>query len=172
MAVAAATLAVLSVIFYGAPFTREEVNPRAVLLGVLSVAVLYAIFWLGDTLSAMLFSFAPPQVSSIYDLRSQNQVWLIALILLFVTSPAEEIYWRGFLQRWLDQKLGPVPGWILGAAIYGGVHAISGNFMLVMAALVAGLFWGYIFMRERSIVPLIISHALWTVSIFILFPTR
>lgn len=172
MAVAATMLALASFVFYGAPFALQEINRRAILLGVLSAAVLYGIFWLGDILSAMLFSFAPPQVSSIYDLRSQNQVWLIVLILIFVTSPAEEIFWRGFVQRWLDQQMGPVPAWILAALAYGGVHIISGNFMLVMAALVAGLFWGYIFMKGRSVVPLIISHALWTVSIFILFPTR
>ncbi len=172
MAVGTAALAFLTLIFYGVPFHIWEINLRAVLLGVGSAVMLYGVFWLGDALSALLFSFGPAQISSIYDLRSGNQTWVIVLILLFVTSPAEEIYWRGFLQRWLSQQLGSVPAWILAALIYGGVHIVSGNTMLVLAAVVAGLFWGYIFMKERSVVPLIISHALWTVAVFILFPIR
>jgi len=42
--------------------------------------------------------------------------------------------------------------------------------MLVMAALVAGLFWGYMYMREKNTLAVTISHALWTTGIFVFFP--
>jgi len=170
MAVAATILASLAVIFGGKPFKKREINIRAVIIGVLSAVILYGIFWLGNFMSSILFSFAPTQVQSIYNIRTEGEIWLITIILLFVTSPAEEIFWRGFLQRWLEQKVTKWSGWILAGTLYSGVHIFSGNFMLIMAALVAGIFWAFIYAVEKSTVPLIISHALWTVLIFVIFP--
>lgn len=172
MSIAATTLSLLAIYFGGIPFRREEWNLRAVLLGVGSAVVLYFVFWLGNVVSHQLFHFARPQVASIYGIRAQGEAAVIALVLLFITSPGEELFWRNFLQKWSMQRAGPVAGWLIGAAIYGGVHIVSGNFMLTMAALVAGLFWGYLYLRERSVVPNIISHALWTVGIFVLFPVQ
>ena len=42
--------------------------------------------------------------------------------------------------------------------------------MLTMAALTAGLFWGWFYLKERNLVPCIVSHSVWTVTIFILLP--
>ncbi|MEW6662368.1 MAG: CPBP family intramembrane glutamic endopeptidase [Bacillota bacterium] len=168
--IAATTLSLLAVVFGGMPFRLKEVTPRAFAVGTCSAALLYFIFWLGNILSQLLFNFAKPQVSSIYEIRHQGEAIIIALVLLFITSPAEEIFWRNFLQRWAMERFGEPIGWIFGSLVYAGVHISSGNFMLVMAALVAGLFWGFIYWKEKSVVPVIISHAFWTTSIFILFP--
>ena len=109
-------------------------------------------------------------MSSIYDIRQEGQAIIIALILLFVTSPAEELFWRGFLQRWAMARLGGLRGWLAASFVYAAVHVLSGNFMLTMAALIAGLFWGLVYWRTGSIIVCIISHAIWTVSIFVLWP--
>ena len=95
---------------------------------------------------------------------------MISLILLFITSPGEEIFWRGFVQKRFVERFGARKGWLIASAVYAAVHIASGNFMLTMAALVAGLFWGWLYQRERNLVPCIVSHALWTVTIFILLP--
>jgi len=170
MGIAASILATLAMIFAGKPLKKEEITFKNILIGIVSAVILYGIFWLGNTLSGLMFDFAPHQVGNIYEIRTQSELWFIAFVLLFITSPAEEIFWRGFLQRWLEQRNGKALGWIFGALIYGGVHVISGNFMLTMAALVAGLFWGYMYQKYETIVPLIISHALWTATIFVFFP--
>lgn len=170
MAIAASILSILAINLGGWPFKKRDFNVRAVVIGIVSALILYGIFWLGNIISQWLFGFAKSQVSSIYDIRTQGELIIITLVLLFITSPAEEIFWRGFLQRWAMQRFGGLAGWLLGAVIYAGVHISSGNFMLTMAALVAGLFWGYIYWQERSVVPVLISHALWTVAIFVLFP--
>jgi membrane protease YdiL (CAAX protease family) len=65
---------------------------------------------------------------------------------------------------------GPTSGWLMASSIYAAVHIASGNFMLTMAALTAGLFWGWLYRAEGNLVPCIISHALWTVTIFVLLP--
>lgn len=170
MGTAAFCLSMLALVLGGLPFKISEIKTRNITIGILSAFILYLIFWVGNFISQHIFWFAGAQVGSVYEIRTQAEVVTISLVLLFVTSPGEEIFWRGFLQRWAMAKLGPYGGWIFSSLIYAGVHISSGNFMLIMAALVAGLFWGYIYMKENSLVPVIISHALWTLGIFILFP--
>lgn len=170
MAVAASVLAGLGILFQGTPVTGEDFNLRSLIVGVAAAVVLYFLFWLGYTVSQWIFPFAEGQVNSIYHIRTQGQAIIIALVLLFVTSPAEEIFWRGFIQKWSMDKWGREKGWLVGAVLYAGVHIFSGNFMLLMAALVAGLFWGWLYLKVENLAPCIISHCLWTVGIFLLFP--
>ncbi|MBD3309268.1 CPBP family intramembrane metalloprotease, partial [candidate division KSB3 bacterium] len=96
--------------------------------------------------------------------------WGIALLLLVVTSPAEEIFWRGVVQRSLMRKLPPFQGFFLAALCYAGVHLCTLNLPLVLAAFMAGVFWGGLYIAQKSLVPVIISHALWSVTVFLIFP--
>ena len=150
MGTAASVLALLSFWFAGVPMKRTEWTGRAVLIGLVSAALLYAIFALGNTLSGWLFRFAPHQVSAIYDIRHEGSPLAMALVLLFITSPAEEVFWRGFIQRWFTHRFGGKAGWLLAVCVYAGVHVFSGNLMLVMAALTAGLFWGWLYWKTGS----------------------
>ena len=170
MSLAASVLAMLALFFGGKPFTKEDLHFPSLLLGLGAALALYLMFWAESIVSQWLFPFAPSQISSIYELRTEGQPFTIALVLLFITSPAEEIFWRGFVQKWAMDKYGSYPGWLLASAIYGGVHLFSGNFILIMAALTAGLFWGFLYWQSKNLVPCIISHCLWTVGIFLLAP--
>jgi hypothetical protein len=143
---------------------------RSIVLGAASAVLLWLIFWLGKTVSRLLFSFADPEVGGIYELGEGTPMWLIALLLFFVTSPCEELYWRGYLQRSLMDRLGPVRGWLAGAFLYAVVHLWSLNVMLTGAALVAGLFWGLLFLLGRDLRPCIVSHAIWSTVIFTALP--
>jgi len=170
MATAAIVLTLFSVAVGGRPWHRSEWNGKALAVGVASAVVLYLIFAFGNWLARVIFPFAPGQIGDVYGIRSQANPLLIGLILFFVTSPAEEIFWRGFIQRRFMERRGSLRGWLIGSLCYAAVHLFSGNVMLVLAALVAGLFWGLIFWWQKSIVPAIISHAVWTVLIFLLLP--
>jgi len=170
MCIAVTILTALALRFGGIPLVRSDWNLRSIFSGAAAAASLYSIFWLGNCLSQFLFQFAKPQIASIYGIRTQGEAIAIALILLFVTSPGEEIFWRGFVQRRFVQRFGERNGWLIASAVYAAVHIASGNFMLTMAALVAGLFWGWLYQREQNLVPCIVSHSLWTVTIFILLP--
>jgi membrane protease YdiL (CAAX protease family) len=141
-------------------------------LGILSAAALYGIFYLGNWISTAILDFAPGQVADIYASRGETSPALVATILLVWIGPAEEIFWRGYVQRSIADRWGSWKGYLLASLIYALVHIWSFNFMLVMAALVAGLFWGMLFVRTGSIWPGIISHALWDVAIFILWPIQ
>ena len=85
---------------------------------------------------------------------------LIFLLLLFVTGPGEEIFWRGFLQERLMDRYGNPVGFILTTFIYGSIHIFSLNFMLTMAAYVAGAFWGALYLWKRDLTVVIVSHSL------------
>lgn len=139
-------------------------------VGLAAAAILYGVFFLGDLISAMLFDFAKPQVAGIYGTKSQASPWIIGSLLMFWIGPAEEIFWRGYVQRKLSQSLGGWTGLIVATLIYTLIHIWSFNFMLIMAALICGVFWALMYKYFRSVWPGIISHAVWDAVIFVVFP--
>lgn len=151
-------------------FIFKKITFRDILLGIFSAIVLYAIFYFGNIVSGYLFSFKDTEILSIYNNKAQGNLKLISVLLLFLIGPGEEIYWRGFIQTNLSRILGENKGYILSAVLYALVHIITGNFMLVLAALVCGLYWGWLYKKEQTLIPVIISHALWDLIIFVLFP--
>ncbi len=141
------------------------------LLGIGIAAGLWGIFWVGDKASSWLFDFARVQVDTIYGMKEGESPWLLTFLMLFLIGPAEEIFWRGYIQKQLSARWNPNTGLIVTTLIYALVHAGSLNFMLTMAAMVAGLTWGliYRFYPERFS-AILLSHALWDVAVFIWFP--
>ncbi len=146
-----------------------------ILAGIVIAFALWGIFWIGDKVSAWMFTFARPEVDSVYAMKTGLPTWLIAVLLLSLIGPAEELFWRGYVQRTMSRILGGKnpedKAFILTAVIYALVHIWSFNFMLIMAALVAGLVWGLIYrLRPQALPALIISHALWDALVFVLLP--
>lgn len=141
------------------------------LWGVCIAVVLWGVFWTGDKVSQLLFDFARPQVNSIYSMKGTMSSTVIALLLLFVIGPAEEIFWRGFVQRRLSSRYGRVTGFIIATTCYTLVHVWSFNPMLLMAAAVCGICWGLLYcLRPKMLPAIIVSHALWDVAAFVIFP--
>ena len=145
-------------------------NFYSVIMGIVSAVILYGIFFLGNVLAPYMVSGAGSQVGGIYDLGTGTNRFLIFLLLCFITGPGEEIFWRGFLQENLMKKFGNFRGFGLGTLIYAGVHVFSFNFMLIMAALVAGAFWGGLYLWKRDLELVMVSHSLWSAFIFAVFP--
>jgi membrane protease YdiL (CAAX protease family) len=88
-----------------------------VLLGLLLAVVLWGVFWAGKQISTMIFPFAGSQIGAIYGKGEGFSKPAIFLILLLVTGPCEEIYWRGFLQKQLMDAHGSLKGWLLATAV-------------------------------------------------------
>lgn len=149
---------------------RFNLNAGSIIMGLFSAAVLYFIFWTGKEISMAVFSFAEQQIGSIYGKGDGTSRLVIFPLLFLVTGPCEEIFWRGYLQEKLMRKYGSGIGWILGTAVYAGVHIWSFNFMLIGAAAVAGAFWGLMYWRYRDLAPVIVSHSVWSAFIFTVTP--
>ena len=149
---------------------RLSFRLRSFLLGLLSAAVLYFMFFLGDTLAPFILPGAKTQVGGIYSLGFNTRKVLVFLLLFFVTGPGEEIFWRGFLQDRFMARWGNVPGCLITTIIYAGVHVFSWNLMLILAALVAGAFWGFLYLWKRDLLIQITSHSFWSAVIFAVAP--
>lgn len=148
---------------------REAVCQVA--LGVAIACVLWGVFWVGDKVAAWMFSFADAQVDMVYGMKDGSCPVVIAALLLLLIGPAEELFWRGYVQNKLGGMVGAFVSMVMTCIIYALVHIWSFNFMLVMAALVAGAVWGLLYWWKPSWLPaLIISHALWDAMVFVIFP--
>jgi membrane protease YdiL (CAAX protease family) len=170
MGISASILIALSV-FIGKDIKKQcSFNSKDILIGITSAIVLWAIFYIGDFVSSQLFDFAKPQVSNIYEMKTGENTIFLSLLLLFLVGPAEEIFWRGFVQKTWGEKHGEWIAFFGTTIIYALVHIWSFNFMLVMAALVCGAFWGLLYKYNKNLITLIISHAVWDVAVFIIFP--
>ena len=171
MSVAAVTLITLSFVFRKEWKSLLLFNIKDIALGISSAIALWFVFYLGNEISEMLFDFARPQVDDVYAMKEGQNQMMLAIVLLFLIGPAEEIFWRGYVQQTLcESKIGDIKAFIITTLIYAVVHIWAFNFMLFMAAVVCGAFWGLVYMKNRNLLTIIISHAIWDVSVFILFP--
>ena len=139
-------------------------------LGLLSALALYGVFFAGNIMSRKLFAFAGQDIASVYDFKSGVAPARVWLLITLVIGPGEEVFWRGYLQRALALRFGPANGCFLAATLYAGVHLASGNVMLVLAALVCGFVWGWLYLRFGSILLNAVSHTAWDVAVFLVWP--
>ena len=169
---AAAVVLTLTTLFFPEWRQHARVSVVGTLCGVLLAAALWGVFWLGDKISAWLMPFTVPQVDHIYTLKDDCNFWLVGLALLLIVGPAEEIFWRGYLQQKASEWWGRHIGFLVMLCFYTAIHVWSFNFMLIAAAAVAGGFQGLVYWQfgPRSLWPLIVSHALWDVAVFLVFP--
>ena len=80
-------------------------------------------------MATAIFPFAAHQIGAIYGKGANIPLPVVFALLLLVTGPCEEIYWRGFLQRQLMLRYGHRRGWLAATAI--------GNYGVALV----GIFW-------------------------------
>jgi len=152
---------------------RIDIKHRTLLkvgFGVLSALFLYIVFYTGNIVSRQIFSFAKSGIENVYAFKSGVSPFRIAVLMVLLIGPGEELFWRGFLQRRLQMEQGRWRGFIIATSIYTLVHLASGNAMLIFAAGLCGLFWGFFYVQKGSILLNIVSHTVWDVAIFLVFP--
>lgn len=171
MTCSAITLTTLATIFERRWWRLFRFHFSDIFLGIGIAAVLWGVFWIGDKLSQLMFDFSRAQVNDIYGIKGDTPGWLISLLLLLIIGPAEEIFWRGYIQRRLSAKFSPNTGFIFATAAYTLVHVPSCNFMLIMASMVCGIAWGGLFrFFPNRFGAIILSHAIWDAAVFVWFP--
>jgi uncharacterized protein len=138
--------------------------------GLLSAFLLYVVFFIGNYLSRKWFNFAGEGIADVYKFKGDATGIRIALLMIVVIGPGEELFWRGYLQRKISAKTGKWAGLFLGLILYTGVHIFTGNFMLIMAALICGFVWGWIYLKYNSMLINVISHTIWDIVVFLVLP--
>lgn len=139
--------------------------------GMASAAGLYVIFRVGDFFARRIMPTGAEDIEAVYELRGGHDPRALAARLAAVIGPAEELFWRGFVQNRLETGFGG-RGTAAAIGAYGGVHLVTGNPTLIGAATVAGAYWGLLAAAGMRMEALIVSHVTWDVVIFLVAPTK
>lgn len=150
---------------------RPKLRSRDVFLGVGIAAGLYGTFQIGDRIARRILPSGDQNIGDIYMLRDLRPHDEIALRLAAVIGPAEELFWRGLLQRSASRRWSNAAGAVLSTTAYGGAHLVTGNPALIGAATVAGAYWSALAALGMPMAALVVSHVAWDIWIFLIAPT-
>jgi membrane protease YdiL (CAAX protease family) len=151
---------------------RPFLRARDVVFGLGIAAGLYGIFQVGDRMARKVLPDGGANIGEIYGLRELRPRDEIALRLATVVGPAEELFWRGLLQRSIARRWGGLFAALSSAAAYGGAHLVTGNPALIGAATVAGAYWSALAAIGTPMTALVVSHVTWDIWIFLVAPTH
>lgn len=140
-------------------------------IGILSGIGLFGLFWFGSIMIDLLNLPFSNQVSRLYSRFSPDIFWHY-LVLVLIIAPGEEIFWRGFVQKRLFKYGNSKLTIALSVLLYASVHLYSGEFILVLAAIIAGLVWSSLYAWKRSLPLVIVSHIVFDLLLFVFMPLR
>jgi membrane protease YdiL (CAAX protease family) len=132
-------------------------------VGVVSGLLLYAVFWAGEQLLVVVAPGVAAEVADLYAVRGEIDPRWIPLVLC-LAGPAEELFFRGLLQQ--------QDGFAIALAVYAAVHLWERKVVLILAALVGGVYWGLLLTWTGGLVAPIVSHLLWGLLIIWWRPAR
>ena len=141
-------------------------EPVLTIKGLISGIFLYFLFLFGFT---MFKSFLQSGAVNVYLIKNESPIWLAAIVLI-ITSICEEFFWRRFTQSSVIHYFGSVKGILITSFAYSLIHLPTLNGPLIVAALIAGVFWGIIYHQTNSFWIVVLSHMTWTELIFIFLP--
>jgi membrane protease YdiL (CAAX protease family) len=153
---------------------QEEVDDevsfiRYIFLGAITGLLLYFVFWLGIRGMKILHLPYETSLKNLYKWFAPKLFWQY-LALVLVAAPGEELFWRGFIQKRLSNKFTPIFSILVASSLYASVHIYSGSFLLVLAAFISGLVWGYLYLWKKSMPLIIVSHIIFDLMLFIILP--
>mgnify|MGYP001583988633 CR=1 FL=1 len=139
------------------PSVRRRVRPSRfrvaaglVAGGALYLAALAFVRVLGLASSA--------EIRTLYAWKGDHSLaYLLATML--VTTATEELLWRGVVARFAMERLGRVWGLLAGAGLYALGLGASANPVLLAAALLCGLYWGWLYAATDDLVAPVVCHA-------------
>jgi membrane protease YdiL (CAAX protease family) len=136
MSISTSLLTLLSFAFGKSLFRKREWNWRAISIGVLSACTLYGIFWFGNQMTLLASKWMPEllphrseNLASIYANRGSLPPLLVGALLFFPIGFGEELFWRGFVQRYFVGQLGSRSALIFATLLYTMVHLDLWSFL-------------------------------------------
>jgi len=138
-------------------FTRSEI-PLQLLTGV-STGFIFGL------MGYYILKTPEPLVSSL----GVNQTLLPAIILLVATGFAEEITFRGVIQRCATEAVGR-RGWIYVAFLFAILQIGYLSALHFLFALAVGLFYGYVVLKGDSILGVSLSHGIANITLCLIAP--
>ncbi len=152
----------VAALFFGAVRSRLRLSPGRILLGLGLGAALY-----GLTRVALLgFAAAWPgwegHARTLLSWRGDHgPAFLFPTLVMIVL--AEEALWRGVATRLFAERWGRLSGLVSGAALYTAAHVATLNPLLLLAAFLLGLAWGWLYLATDDLVLPSACHLGWDV---------
>jgi membrane protease YdiL (CAAX protease family) len=164
---------------------RHDETPRDVFLGTrpirheiyLGIPLTAVVFLLAvmvlSTARLLIPSLHNVQENPLQDLiRTPSQALILGVVATIGGGLREEIQ-RAFILHRFEQHLGGAHvGLILYSVVFGLGHSLQG-WDAVLTTAMLGAFWGYVYIRRRSIVAPVVSHSGFNAAeIFVFLVTR
>lgn len=170
------TAAALFSLLLATPHAKREVRALfevkgsavfvAAALGALLAGLTHGAYRLADTYAPVLTAGVP----DLYAAIEANPGPRLAIPLVVIIVFAEEVIWRGLVIHKLKEKLASVWVFFAAVALYVVPQIASGSWELVLAATVLGGIFGWQRMASGRLADPLVTHLVWTITVFCVFP--
>jgi membrane protease YdiL (CAAX protease family) len=132
----------------------------------LAMAGLGAAIGLGGLLAAFAYARIAGVAVPVNAASAGAGALLLGTVATIVQTAAEEVYFRGWLQRALGDVWGPVAALLVTAIVFAGLHLLGGARapLSLVNLLLGGLLFGLLAQRSGGIAASIAAHLLWNWS--------
>ncbi|MBC1422270.1 CPBP family intramembrane glutamic endopeptidase [Listeria seeligeri] len=153
----AGMLFLLSFVIFNDDLKKEYSFSKGILPGIFSGIVLYIVFYIGAFILKVMPGSLENSVAAAFD-KYATDSWVIWLLMIVAIIPGEEIFWRGFVLKRLNNYFNPWFSNIFAALICMVMMFPSGNFAAIIGIFVASLVWNIMYSYRPSLLMVYISH--------------
>lgn len=153
----AGMLFLLSFVIFNDDLKKEYSFSKGILPGVFSGIVLYIVFYIGAFILKIMPGGLENSVAAAFN-KYATDSWVIWLLLVVAIIPGEEIFWRGFVLKRLNNYFNPWFSNIFAALLCMVMMFPSGNFAAIIGIFVASLVWNVMYTYRSSLLMVYVSH--------------
>jgi len=143
-------------------FSRRTIGLDVKRLSVQGLVGLTGLFW--GYVEYQILKPAP-----LIEGLTWGQIWFPALVLLICTGFAEELLFRGVMQRAATEAMGSLGGLYV-AALFAVMHVGHRSWLDIPFVFGVALFFSWVVARTRSLLGVTLSHGLTNIMLFLIFP--
>lgn len=147
-------------------------RPATVAIGLVSAVALYLVFYLGNLGIQALhpLGLSASSEGSIYSLIASpaNPLYLQVSVLAF-DAVGYESFFRGVLQGRLEPRFGTASPFLV-ALLDASIHLLTLNPLWVVTTFIADSCWGVTYYYSKDLSSSMLSHFVWDLAIFVVFP--
>lgn len=150
-------------------FNDEVPTWQYIVYGIGYGTILYGIVRLGYIIITKVNGGTEKTITRFLETYGPDNIWHF-LLLIFIIVLGEELFWRGYVQQYLKHWVSPKVAVFMTSILFALSVAISGFWLGVVAAFVAGLVWGFLYEWKRSLPLIIVSHEVFILLLFMILP--
>ena len=139
----------------------------ATIAGLVLVAATHTLYAVGTSVTPALSVSVAQLYEGVHN-RMPNIVLTIPLVVAVVL--AEEMVWRGLAFDLMQRRLSPRSAVLAATIFYALPQVIGGTWLLVLAALLLGLFLTIQRLVTKNLLAPVVTHAIWSISVFVIVP--